>query len=98
MIATHARQLRRKATTNGCTASPELWYHRCCNRHDRDYATGADETGKPITRAQADARLFACMVEARSGWPVTGAIVPAIYWLAVRLFGRKFWKRQRNNL
>lgn len=77
---------------DGCTSVPDLTYRRCCDEHDIHYRTGKTLAGKPITRAQADARLFACMK--RTGvTPVVGRlIVPAVFWLGVRLFGGRAWK------
>lgn len=82
-----------KIRTNGCTASPDLWYLPCCDDHDRHYATGRRADGSTITRAEADAQLYRCMKQRRHGWPLTGYLVPGIYWLAVRLFGRRHWKQ-----
>lgn len=78
---------------DGCTASPDLFYKRCCNTHDRHYATHEHNNGAPITKAEADKRLFQCMRKAGKT-PIVGKfIIPAIYWTAVTLFGGKFWKR-----
>lgn len=79
---------------DGCTKSPDFAYTRCCNRHDKDYSTHTDENGKPLTRKQADKRLYDCM--RKSGkTPIVGRlIVPAIYYAAVRTFGGKYWKKQ----
>lgn len=80
------------ATTDGCTSSPDWWYHECCNDHDRAYRTGVDRRGKPTTRAKADKALFLCMTRRRKGMPISGILIPSFYWLAVRLFGWRFWK------
>lgn len=80
---------------DGCTASPDLWYRHCCNRHDIDYLTGEDENGNPITRATSDRRFFRCMKNAGSHLPIRGLIIPSIYYLAVRLFGAFFWRKPK---
>lgn len=77
---------------DGCTKSPDLFYTACCDEHDIYYRTGHDEDGKPITRYQADKRLFACMKRAGKT-PVVGRfLLPVVYWSAVRLFGGGAWK------
>lgn len=77
---------------DGCTSSPDLAYTECCNRHDKDYTTGTDENGFKITRAQADKRLYECMKRA-GVTPIVGRfIVPAFYYIAVRLFGGSHWE------
>lgn len=78
--------------TDGCSDSPEFFYHTCCEEHDIAYRTGKDEDGVPISRADADKQLFRCMREAGKT-PIIGThVLPAIYWTAVRLFGGKSWK------
>lgn len=83
-----------KAALNGdgCTDSPDLFYSRCCDEHDIYYRTGLDEDGKPITRAEADRRLFRCMQRAGKT-PIVGRfLLPALYWGAVRIFGANAWR------
>lgn len=76
---------------DGCTASPDLAYTRCCDEHDIHYRTGKTINGKPITRAQSDAQLRECMKRAGKT-PVVGRwLLPWVYWSAVRLFGRQAW-------
>lgn len=88
----NARAKWRAVRGDGCTSSPDLFYTACCNRHDKDYTTGTDEHGFKITRAQADKRLFDCMKRAGKT-PIVGRfIVPAFYYVAVRLFGGSHWK------
>jgi hypothetical protein len=87
-----ARAAWRNAQADGCTLSPELWYHRCCLNHDRAYTTGTDQAGHQITRAEADRRLYRCMAHKGRGWPLRGRLIPAIYYLAVRLFGSRRWQ------
>lgn len=89
------KEYARALNGDGCTSAPDLTYRRCCDEHDIHYRTGKTLDGRPITRAQADARLFKCMK--RTGvTPVVGRlIVPAIFWLGVRLGGRGAWKGTR---
>lgn len=77
---------------DGCSSSPDLFYTRCCDEHDIHYRTGRTLAGKFISRAQSDKRLFACMKQA-GRTPIVGKfLVPCVYWLGVRLFGRGSWK------
>lgn len=86
------RQMWHAVKGDGCTNSPDLFYGECCRRHDADYTLGIDETGSPLTRAEADRRLFRCMQSAGKT-PILGRLlIPAIYFSAVRLFGRSHWK------
>lgn len=79
---------------NGCSDVPDWNDHLrgCCNRHDCDYSTHTDETGEPITRAQADKRLRQCMGKEGRTW-FGRRVLSITYWLGVRVFGRKFWRR-----
>lgn len=86
------RRVWQKIKTNGCTASPDLWFHECCDDHDRTYGSGLDRRGNPTTRWRADIALFRCIRRRRARNPLTGWIIPGIYWTAVRIFGGKFWK------
>lgn len=78
---------------DGCTSAPDFHveYTACCNLHDADYTTGTDETGKRITRAQADARLRACM-RAHSKTIFGRWIIAPLYWVGVRVGARAHWK------
>ena len=88
----HVEQVADKVNADGCSDSPDFFYKVCCDAHDIAYRTGKDENGIPISRSEADKRLFACMQQAGKT-PVIGThILPAIYWAAVRLFGGKAWK------
>lgn len=89
------QRLWRAATTDGCTASPDLIFYACCARHDRDYATGTDCLGRPLNRAQADARLLDCMRRTAVRQSVLYRPVPYIYYAAVRLFGGPRWLLDR---
>lgn len=80
---------------DGCTAVPDLTYKRCCDEHDIHYRTGNTVEGNPITRLEADNRLFQCMKETGKT-PLLGThIIPTIYWIGVRLFGGKIWDRNK---
>lgn len=52
--------------SDGCTLALPI-APECCRRHDADYTTGTDEAGNPLTRAQADQRLYECILSA--GYP-----------------------------
>lgn len=94
-VLSNWRQKWRNLRTDGCSSAPDLWLTPCCNDHDRAYATGRDIGGKPITRAQADAIFYRCCRARSWNRPIFGRIVPALYWLAVRLFGAGHWKQER---
>lgn len=88
-------ELWRAVQGDGCTSAPDLRYGECCRQHDADYTHHCDETGKRITRAQADARLRACMAKA-GALPIAGRfLLPWGYWLGVRIFGARHWRRNR---
>lgn len=88
-VKEHAKALK----GDGCTSAPDFWYRRCCDEHDIAYRTGKTVDGADITRAEADKRLFDCMCK-RGKTPIVGRfIIPALYWGAVRIFGRGAWKR-----
>ena len=82
MIRRKARALK----SDGCTGVPDF-YLDCCLEHDIHYRTGKTLGGKPLTRAQADARLRRC-IQSRS---VFGWFSPMSWWrwAAVRLFGSR---------
>lgn len=85
----------RKWKGDGCTDVPD-WnnkVHTCCMRHDKDYAFGVNEKGEPITRAQADERLFQCMNK-HAKTIIGRQILSRVYWLGVRAVGWKFWKHE----
>lgn len=80
---------------DGCTNAPDLTYRRCCDEHDIHYRTGETLAGEPISRTEADAALFRCMRKTGKTPVVGRLIVPAFYWLGVRLFGGGAWKGQK---
>lgn len=78
---------------DGCTNAPDLWYTSCCQRHDDAYSTHADHYGRPITRAKADAQFRQCLARSGKLGPIGRRFIPWLYWSAVRLFGRRYWKQ-----
>jgi hypothetical protein len=69
---------------DGCTAAPDFDFgETCCARHDFDYMTHV------TSRAKADARLRKCIT--KTGRPV----LAWVYWGAVRVAGRFFWRRHK---
>ena len=87
-VKAHAHALK----GDGCTSSPDLTYRLCCDEHDIHYRTGKTIDGTPITRAEADKKLFDCMRE-QGRTPVVGKfLIPAFYYLGVRLLARKAWQ------
>lgn len=89
---TQVREAAKALKGDGCTSAPDFFYRQCCDEHDIHYRTGHTVDGKPITRAESDKRLFQCM-KSRGKTPVIGRfIVPALYWIAVRVAARGAWK------
>ena len=77
---------------DGCTSSPDFFYRKCCDEHDVHYRTGETIDGFPISRLEADNRLFECMKK-QGKTPIIGRfIIPCFYWIGVRLFGGDAWK------
>lgn len=68
--------------SDGCTGAPGLNFTSCCFEHDYYYTTHA------VSRREADKRLRQCI--ARKRW----RLLPVLYWLGVRIFGRKAWKKK----
>ena len=87
-----ASALWRAVRGDGCTNVPDIHdaYTTCCIAHDRDYATHTSEMGVPLTRAKADARLRSCMATASKTFAGRWFVTP-LYYVGVRLFGRKHW-------
>ncbi len=90
-LAGQARNLARHAkaaydwSSDGCTGVPDFDIRDCCEAHDFAYRNGTK------SRAQADRDLRRCI--ASHGW----LLLPWIYWLGVRLFGRAHynWRARR---
>lgn len=77
-----------------CTAAPELFYSECCKQHDVEYSTGMDSDGKPLTRYQSDMAFLKCCKLRRKNYPITGLLIPWMYFFAVRLFGGRRWLKK----
>ena len=75
-----ANSAKRALVSDGCTGAPDLDFgHDCCREHDHDYKLGM------ISRWEADKKLYRCI--RAKGY----VVLPLIYWLAVRIFGRGFY-------
>jgi hypothetical protein len=69
---------------DGCTAVPDFDFGAdCCNMHDNLYRTHF------VSRAAADRALRRCIQ--RKGY----IVLPWVYWLGVRIFGRVFWNKHK---
>ena len=86
------KSLRDLVKGDGCTASPELWYHESCLEHDKDYTTHRDEFGALLTRSKADARFLKNMKKASPNWLIRYTL-PYLYYFAVRIFGATHWDK-----
>jgi hypothetical protein len=70
---------------DGCTASPDLNFGSdCCGEHDYHYQD------TDVSRAEADKRLRECIQ--KKGY----IVLPWVYWLGVRIFGSRHYKKSRN--
>lgn len=68
-----------------CTLWFEGWWAHCCAAHDLGYASGE------LPQAVLDAVLRACVADSGAWWlsaPIAGAM-----YIAVRVFGRFYYKR-----
>src|SRR3990167_3513292 len=83
----------KKLGANGCTGVPDF-YRQACLEHDIHYRTHLSVFGSPITKATAD-RTFRRRIQQRS---IFGILSPMAWWrwLAVRFFGGKAWKGDKN--
>lgn len=69
---------------NGCSVVPDFDFGwDCCNEHDFHYQEGR------LTRAEADKVLRLC-IQDKGYW-----LLGWVYWLGVRIFGRRFYKGLR---
>jgi len=90
-VKEYAKDLR----GDGCTASPDFFYRKCCDEHDIAYRTGKTVDGAWISRKEADYQMFKCMQQTGKT-PILGTlIIPGLYWVAVRLLGAKAWKNNK---
>ena len=94
-MGTKWEQLRALVSGDGCTSSPELWFHEACETHDDDYRFHMDEEGKELTRLEADNRFLKNMRAAAPNWWIRNTI-PFLYYTAVRVAGGAFWDRIDN--
>jgi len=70
-------------TSDGCTGVPDLDFRACCEKHDFAYRNGT------LSRAEADRELRRCIAD--HGY----LLLPWIYWIGVRLFGRRHYRGRR---
>lgn len=77
--------------SDGCTKSPDMDFKHCCVEHDAYYEDGS------ISRLEADNKLFKCILaNAKKGNPFSWSHYfkfATTYWLGVRLFGSKSYKK-----
>jgi hypothetical protein len=87
----HLQLLAKLVRADGCTAAPDFWFKDCCDEHDVYYRTGRDGEGCPITRREADRRLYTCL-KGQALTPIGRFLLSPLYYTAVRLFGARHWK------
>ena len=76
--------------TDGCTLALPA-FRKCCLRHDVENRTKQSAvSGRPLTNAEIDARLLACM-QAHS-WLGWYSPIAWLYYLSVTQIGRKVLK------
>lgn len=80
--AIYARIQALRAESDGCSMSPDFNFTDCCIAHDLAYRKGIG------SRKAADAELRCCIQG--KGY----VLLPGLYWLAVRVFGKKSWKNE----
>ena len=78
---------------DGCTDAPDLTYRQCCDEHDIHYRTHAHLDGRPITKAEADKRLYKCMQQ-KSITPVGRWLIAPLYYNAVKYFAQSAWDNE----
>lgn len=72
---------------DGCTGVPDFNFgNDCCGEHDYHYQL------TDISRAEADKRLRQCLRQ--KGY----FLLPWIYWLGVRAFGRQFYRKKQDEV
>jgi len=75
-----------------CTNSPNGDFNHCCQEHDAYYADGS------LSRWDADKKFFFCILNANDRSFINQAwhtiFVAPVYWLGVRLFGKKHYKNK----
>jgi len=76
--------------SDGCTNAPNGGFNHCCIQHDAYYHDGS------VSRLEADNKMFTCIKNEgkdniiNKTWHV---LVASVYWVAVRLFGRGYYKK-----
>jgi hypothetical protein len=76
---------RKGVKYDGCTAVPDFDFGAdCCGEHDYHYQIG------DMSRAEADKHLRGCIQ--KKGY----VVLPWMFWLGVRIFAGRVWKRYRN--
>lgn len=96
-VTTNIRAAWRRLKGDGCTGAPDLWFSACCRDHDAAYTFGTDANGTPTTRKAADLALLRCTQAALTNRPAILRPLPWLFYFAVRLFGRFYWKAPRSN-
>ncbi len=76
-----------------CTFFPEGWWGHCCEAHDSDYLA-------QIGQAVADTALLQCVAAAGDGGliGIASALVGGVMFLGVRLFGRRYYRKARQDV
>ncbi|WID42127.1 membrane protein [Pseudomonas phage ZRG1] len=69
-----------------CTGWFEGWWSDCCMAHDAAYAA-------QVARDVADDALFQCVAGSEPTLAVASTLVAGLMWAAVRLFGRRFYRK-----
>lgn len=91
-----AEGVKKGFSYDGCTAVPDFDFgYDCCGEHDTHYQ------GHDVSRAQADKKLFDCIL--KKGVPSKIGPIPynsnwmlaSIYYAGVRIAGWLFWNKQR---
>jgi hypothetical protein len=78
------RSAKKGVSTDGCTAVPDFDFGAdCCAQHDYHYHA------QDISRKEADKKLRQC-IQAK-GY----IVLPWLYWLGVRVFGRGAWDKHQ---
>lgn len=93
----HWDKLSQLVKADGCSSAPDLWFADCCNCHDVHYRSGKDEHGFAITRKEADEQFLKCL-RAHAVSPFGKWILAEVYYLAVRWFGSKSWRAEKDRI
>lgn len=71
-----------------CTFWFEGWWSHCCQAHDAAYSA-------QIAKEVADAALFQCVAGSSPSLALASTVIGGAMWLAVRLFGARFYKNAK---